>query len=168
MAGNAPVISDVRLAIDLYLEQAYGPAPQPRAVADAVGRLRAVDETEVLRQPCWERDRAEPCWRYSLRLGNRFYPHMKMLLERRPDGLGYVFRVDTHDHHVARPLDGIEAHAFDDVLRADAEIADAIQAAWEQRGLPTVKTFLTQHFDAHAVLQARPHPEFQGAPLGPP
>lgn len=145
MAGNAPVISDVRLAIELFLRHAYAGARPPRAVAEVVEQLRIGNDLEFLSRPCWERDPSEPCSRYSLRLGNRAYPHMKMMLQRRPDGLGYVFRVDTHDHHVARAGLGREAQAFDGVLRADAKIADAIESAWEAAGLPTAKVFTTEH-----------------------
>src|SRR5947207_2768996 len=100
MAGNAPNISQLRTAIDIYLEHAYGDVEPPCAVKAIVRQLRQADDTEILALPAWERDRAQPCCRYCLRLGNRFYPHMKLVLERRPDGLGYVFRVDGHDQHV--------------------------------------------------------------------
>src|SRR5712671_3773297 len=100
MAGNAPNISEVRAAIDLYLEHAFGGAEPPHAVAAIVRELRQADEADFLALPAWERDCAQPSCRYSLRLGNRFYPHMKLVLERRPDGLGYVLRVDGHDQHV--------------------------------------------------------------------
>src|SRR5436305_7331467 len=71
MAGNAPIISDVRSAIDIYLEHAYGAGDPPGAVKAAVRQLRQADDAEMLALPVWERDRAQPCCRYCLRLGNR-------------------------------------------------------------------------------------------------
>jgi hypothetical protein len=142
MAGNAPNISEVRAAIDLYLHHAFGDAELPHAVAAVVQQLRDVDDPTFLALPAWERDGAQPSCRYCLRLGNRFYPHMKLVLERRPDGLGYVLRVDGHDQHVLATPVGAACEAFHEVVRHDAEIARAIEAAWEQHGLTTLRGFI--------------------------
>ena len=154
MAGNAPIISDVRSAIDIYLEHAYGAGDPPGAVKAAVRQLRQADDAEMLALPVWERDRAQPCCRYCLRLGNRFYPHMKLVLERRPDGLGYVFRVDGHDQHVMARSTGNDCEAFQEVIRHDAEIAAAIEAAWEQHGLTTTRGFVDSHAARMAHISA--------------
>ncbi|HSV14027.1 MAG TPA: hypothetical protein VLI90_07190 [Tepidisphaeraceae bacterium] len=146
MAGNAPNISEVRAAIDLYLGHAFaGDADLPHAVAAIVQQIRDADDAEVLSLPMWERDGAQPACRYCLRLGNRYYPHMKLVLERRPDGLGYVLRVDGHDQHVLATPVGAACEAFYEVVRHDAEIARDIEAAWEQHGLNTLRGFIASH-----------------------
>lgn len=80
--------------------------------------------------------------RYGLRLGNLSYPHMKLMVERSPDGHGYLLRADTHDAHIQPRPGSREQAAFAGLMRENRAVADAIEARWEQAGLPTFKKFL--------------------------
>mgnify|MGYP000446834360 CR=1 FL=1 len=50
--------------------------------------------------------------RYALRLGNLSYPHMKLIIDRSPDGKGYLLRADTHDAHIQPKAGSREQAAF--------------------------------------------------------
>jgi hypothetical protein len=93
----------------------------------------------------FEREAASPSpGKYSLRLGNRHYPHMKLVVERAPDGRGYLMRADTHDAHV-RPAPGSRDYAvFIQLMELNRQVADQIEAAWEGQGIPTFKSFLRE------------------------
>jgi hypothetical protein len=80
--------------------------------------------------------------RYALRLGNRLYPHMKLMIDRSPDGQGYLLRADTHDAHIQPRPGSREMGAFAELMKMNRTIADAIEARWEQLSLPTFKKFL--------------------------
>jgi hypothetical protein len=146
MVGNVPAGDDICRAVDLYLNHAYADAPLPRRVAGVLSQLRQpadADAPHPLELPIWEHDANHPPVRYSLRLGNRVYPHMKLSLERRPDGLGYVFRVDGHDEVVRQSPAGRRCEEFREIVEADTAIAAAIEDAWDKAGLATIKSFLS-------------------------
>jgi hypothetical protein len=163
MSDNLPDRLKVLRAVELYLEHAYdSDVPPPRRVQGISDELRQAGEPEFFDLSIWECDCAHPPLHRCLRLGNRVYPHMKLTLERRPDGLGYVYRVDGHDQHVRQSLcsgggNSIDAlREFDHIIEEDAAIAAAIESAWERAGLPTLKRFLAAHLDesfAHAKGQ---------------
>lgn len=154
MDWQKPAPSALWRAIDIYLQHAYqGPASEagfpaatPLAVQARLQALRSADERELYDSSVLERD-ASPAGpasprRYSLRLGNRSYPHMKLVIDRAPDGRGYLLRADTHDNHV-RPKPGSrDEKPFLDLMEKNRLYAEAIETAWEQEGLPTFKKFL--------------------------
>src|SRR3954471_11231454 len=126
MSWQRPSPRIVWRAIDTYLEIAYaqqaepGTAPAPAAQAEPTpsavrARLETLKSTPVesfYDSPVFERleltrgpgdpppQRDALPQRYALRLGNRSYPHMKFIIERSPDALGYLLRADTHDAHI--------------------------------------------------------------------
>ena len=80
----------------------------------------------------------------SLRLGNPWYPHMKLTIERAPDGKTSLFRADTHDRHIHVGPESPEYAAFCQMMEKNQSLASRIEAAWESGGLPTFKSFLRQ------------------------
>lgn len=143
-------------AIDLYLAHAYsGPLPSPvRAKLDTLRSLSAEDFYE---SPIFERDAPQPPKspnKLSLRLGNKFYPHMKLTIERSPDKHGFLFRADTHDEHCC-PAPGTRDHAaFRKLMEVNQQVAQMIEAEWAKEGLPTFKTYLRDDL-ARRVKEAR-------------
>jgi hypothetical protein len=149
-------------AIETYLRLAYpppgggasgsapGPAPAapspPAAVRSRLETLRSTPEEAFYDCPVFERtgaDSGDPYpSRYSLRLGNRAYPHMKLVIDRAPCGRSYLLRADTHDAHCQPRPGSPEQAAFAQLSRHNRELADAIEAAWEADHLPTFKKFL--------------------------
>jgi hypothetical protein len=167
-------------AISIYLRIAYDgesgggpdgiPSGTPSPVRTRLQVLRSTDERELYGSHIFERDAApapnpNPAMgqghlpshhprRYLLRLGNRNYPHMKMVIDRAPDGQRYLFRADTHDNHV-RPKPGSrDEKPFLELMEKNRQVAEAIETAWEQEGLPTFKKFLRDDLERRKAATA--------------
>jgi hypothetical protein len=121
--------------VEAYLAVAYD-GPPPAAVEERLSKLREANGVRLYECGAFEcaDDR-----RYALRLGNRFYPHMKIVVEASPSG-GALFRADTHDRHF---LDLVgPAHAELQALMARNEtIARAVEDAWEACEVPTTRQY---------------------------
>ncbi len=143
MSWELPTPTHLWLAIELYLSLAYDAAP-PLAVRGRLETLRPAAPGEIFQLPIFERTPPEGPTKYSLRLGNRFYPHMKLVIERSPDGMHALFRADTHDRHVQPAAGSAEAAAFADLARKNQELAQKIETAWDQNHLPTFKQYLRE------------------------
>jgi len=89
-------------AVDAFLNVAYG-GPPPSAVRSRLETLRALDADSFYDSAVFERRGDGLDARIFLRLGNRYYPHMKLAIERAPDGQSFLFRADSHDRHVCPP-----------------------------------------------------------------
>jgi hypothetical protein len=133
--------SQVRQAIEIYLAHAYS-GPLPSAVRGKLETLHSLPEEELYDSPLFERDVAVHPSKLSLRLGNKLYPHMKLTIERTPDGQSHLFRADTHDRHIA-PQPGSRDYApFMQLMDQNHRMAQAIETAWAEANLPTFKTYL--------------------------
>jgi hypothetical protein len=147
--SQRPDTAQVWEAIETYLSVAYG-KDLPAAVRARLDQLRATGTDPLLKCPAVEREPkelpagAEALCRFSLRLGNRVYPHMKLVVDCRASSGGWFLRADTHDAHCRPPAGSREAAAYQQLVVTNREIATAIEHAWEQRGLPTFKSFLKQ------------------------
>lgn len=138
-----PNPEEVLRAVDIYVKVAYGPDPLPLTVQSQLAVLRSW-KGPFFRSPVIASDGGSPPRRYSLRLGNRQYPHMKLAIERSPDGQGYLFRPDTHDSHCCPPADHPEHGAYREMMAYNLALATKIEAALAAEGLATFKTFLQQ------------------------
>ena len=123
---------------------AYEDGALPSAVRGRVETLRCLPEDDFYDNPIFEHDDRRPPTQYAVRLGNRCYPHMKLSLDRAPDGRGYVLRANTHDQHCCPYPRSREYNAFVQLMANNHRIALAIETAWESAGLPTFKTYLRQ------------------------
>ena len=164
MTWQKPSPRVVWKAIGVYLAVAYDGAPAdppgvpagtPSAVRARLETLRSTPDPAFYDCPVLERGPAaagavpaagreaeDGPSRYALRLGNRAYPHMKLVIERSPDGRGYLLRADTHDTHITPKPGSREYAAFQELAAANRTAADGIEAAWEAQGLPTFKKYL--------------------------
>lgn len=156
MGWRKPEPAVVWRAIDAFLQVAYDgppgpgnmPANTPSAVRARLESLRMAPEEDFYASPVFETNAAERPTKFSLRLGNRFYPHMKVVLERAPDGHACLIRADTHDAH-CRPAPGSRDYAaFTALMERNREIAERAEAAWEASGLMTFKAFLRRDLAA--------------------
>ena len=158
-SATTPEPADVMRAVDTYLRFAYDVPPATTAPAAAepipVSPLLPVtvrSQLAVLRNwkgdfyhsPAVASDRQEPPRRYTLRLGNRNYPHMKLAIELSPDGKRFLFRVDTHDGHCLPPPAAPEYGPFLLLMEENQKMAQAIESAWAGENLPTFKTYLRE------------------------
>jgi len=140
---NLPSFEVVDRAIDIYLSCAYDSAP-PKAVNDRVKQFRAAGD-QWPSCAAFERDSANTPTRLALRLGNRVYPHMKLVIEDCATSLSFLFRADTHDRHITVPPGQTgEYSAFVKLMKQNQELASAIEAGWESGDVPTFKAYLKQ------------------------
>ncbi len=181
MDWHKPASTALWRAIETYLLHAYDgppgaggvPAGTPSAVRAKLQVLRATGEADLFESNVFEREAAANGHaaaahapgghrprRYSLRLGNRSYPHMKLVVDRAPDGRGYLLRADTHDGHV-RPKPGSrDEKPFLELMEKNRLCAEAIEGAWEREGLPTFKRFLRDDLERRkAAMAASPPPQ---------
>ena len=133
--------ADVWKAIETYLALAYL-HPPPAQVRAKLDSLRLLTDEHFYAHAAFERDQPITPTRLSLRLGNSFYPHMKLTIERAPDQQGYLFRADTHDRHCCPAVGSREYEAFCELMDKNQKMAQAIETAWAEQHLPTFKTFL--------------------------
>lgn len=136
-----PAADDVWRAIDIYVACAYHGQPPPSAVRARLDSLRAARE-DFYDISAFEQDAHRPPQKLLLRLGNRFYPHMKLVIERSPDEVHSLFRADTHDRHVRPAANSKEHELFAKLMEDNQRLAEQIEAAWEEAKLPTFKQYL--------------------------
>ncbi len=92
-------------------------------------------------------DRFEVCkgaqgTQYFLRLGNHFYPNMKLgIVACAGDEEEFVFVADTHDRHFEIDDDQPGALRFREVQRKNEDLKEEIEAQWQMEGIPTFGSF---------------------------
>ena len=146
MAWETPNPAQVWRAIEIYLSHAYE-RPPTIAVRQRLDLLRATPEETFFACNAFEATPKEEPTRLDLRLGNRFYPHMKMVIERAPDGRRCLFRADTHDRHIQPAPGSREYDAFRQLMEQNQSVAGQIEAAWESQGVPTFKSYLREDLE---------------------
>jgi hypothetical protein len=135
-----PDAAIVQQAIDIYLSKAYPEGP-PMTVRSMVATLRSY-AGDFFKAPTFVKDDPNSPRKYTLRLGNRHYPHMKLVYELGPDGRTYLFRADSHDAHCCPPVGTPEHDAFRALMTSNQEVVTAVENAWAEANVPTFKTFL--------------------------
>ena len=141
--GGRPV-DILRRAVEIYLALAYPTSPPP----DVVRRLdwpEGVDAPTLLSQAPFER--AGQSGRrgasiYSLRLGNRCYPHMKVQVQPWPNAAGFLLSVNTHDQVLRIEPEAADPPAFRALQAENQRLKEAIEQAWDAEGLPTFLRYL--------------------------
>jgi hypothetical protein len=155
VSWNKPPAAEFWNAIQIYLRIAYGEAKISGAVQKRIETLRASDNNEIFQSPVFERDDPNAPKRLSLRLGNPSYPHMKLVVEAKPSGKGYLYRVDTHDRHCRPAPESREYRLFCALTENNLRVAESIESAWAHEHLPTFKEFLREDL---AARTAHHHP----------
>lgn len=131
-------------AIAIYLVHAYpdGPIPERKRPFAALERDTPLEsiwslagvERLAAQDPNAERG-------YALRIGNAWYPHMKLLVQPYATTPGYCFAVDTHDQ-ITLPPSAPDQEGLRVLQANNQRVADAIHAHWEREGLPTQRGLL--------------------------
>ena len=140
MPAPLPEPDRVWLAINTYLGLAYDGLP-PLGVRSMLALMRSWVGPFYKNRPLVP-DPHDPPTRYTLRLGNRYYPHMKLSIELSPDDSMWFFRVDSHDKHACPPPNVPEYQAFCELMANNQELVSKIESAWAEHGLATFKTYL--------------------------
>ncbi len=79
---------------------------------------------------------------------------MKLIIDRSPDGKGYLLRADTHDAHIQPRPGSREQSAFADLMAMNRAVADAIESKWAEATLPTFKQFLREDLERRKAEKA--------------
>lgn len=147
-------------AVDAYLALAYGPGggarsrPDLELPPDAPGeRVLALFQKEVV-----SASGKGACVRYWMRLGNRNYPYMKLLLLEHIVPGEFYFAVDTHDEMEIRP-DFPDYEAWLQTQRFNRDLKRRIEARFAEIGLPTassLRDLCVQRSDAVERPKASP------------
>ncbi len=124
-------------AIGIYQDIAYGKSDRRRG-PDLQGV--AGNEPEAL-LALFQKEQFEPipgypCVRYSLRLGNRNYPFMKLVLQEHLVAGEFFFAVNTHDQMDIKP-DYPDYEAWVAVRRFNRGLKRQIEEAFAEHGLDT-------------------------------
>ncbi len=139
MRLNEITIPMVQQAIDLYLENAYPgdpPAhPQNLRYTDAGSAADLIDQFDD--ESHYTEN--ELSHRYILRLGNRSYPHMKLVLEEYLVREEFFFTVDSHDGMVKLKSTSPDYDAWQQLRIHNAEVKATIETAWQAANLPTYR-----------------------------
>ena len=127
----------LNVAITIYWERAYAQGsdrakPQfslaTSAQPEEVLTLFRREEVEVMN--------GRPCIRYTMRLGNRNYPFMKLLLQEHILEGEYFFAVDTHDEMEIKP-EYPDYEAWNAVRQFNDKLKREIEAGFTAAGLET-------------------------------
>jgi hypothetical protein len=145
MPAPTPDPEQVMQAIDVYLRNAYGAEP-PVTVRSQLAVLKTWGGP-FFRAPVFVADEQPGGTRYSMRLGNRHYPHMKLRIEPSPDASRYLFRCDSHDRHVCPPETSAEHGAFRALMEKNQDVVESVEGAWASEGVPTFKTYLREDLE---------------------
>ncbi|MGC6487329.1 MAG: response regulator [Planctomycetota bacterium] len=124
----------VERAVTIYQDLAYGTvAPKRKAATGADGGdgpLGRFHREQVERVP------GHACQRFSMRLGNRNYPFMKLLLQEHLVAGEFFFAVDTHDQMEIGP-EFPDFEQWQAVQRFNGDLKRRIEESFAQAGLDT-------------------------------
>ncbi|MDA0839256.1 MAG: response regulator [Planctomycetota bacterium] len=157
MSGDAP--GQFRRAVEIYLNQAYGEVELPQRVRK---RLEFIPKTELIQEilaaDSFEVDkpdesRCEPCFR--LRLGNRRYPHMKLVVQRISEQR-FVYSVDTHDQHFDVPANSEEEDGLKKLRDFNGELKQRIEHCWRDHQITTFSGLLSSEMESKERAEGLP------------
>ncbi|MCC6673349.1 MAG: response regulator [Planctomycetes bacterium] len=130
-------IATVSKAVSLYMGLAYGGGGRPGRVPDLSLPADATWEQVLgLFQKESSEAQGQRCVRYSLRLGNRNYPFMKLALQDHLLPGEFYFCVDTHDEMDIKP-DFPDYEAWMAVRRFNQGLKRQIEEEFARAGLPS-------------------------------
>jgi len=128
----------VQKAIGCYLSIAYGSQARGRRGPDLTTIEGKAAEAclSVFQKEQVEPIPGHPCVRYSLRLGNRNYPFMKLVLQEHLLAGEFYFAVDTHDQMDIKP-DYPDYEAWMAVRRFNRDLKRQIEDEFGRQGIDT-------------------------------
>lgn len=142
-------------AIRLFVQLAYGDAALPERPQRylAVGETGPVTLDRLLALPGVERLPPTTPGRpggYSLRVGNAWFPHMKITVQSVDVAGTYVIGVDTHDT-LRLPAGHPEEAGVKALQTRNLELARKVHKEWDAAGLPTQLGLLRNQLAAFAA-----------------
>lgn len=142
-------VDDLRLAVALYMRTAYATTEPPETIKRRLDWFESPLIEDILAHSPFERtpvrdDRPEG---RALRLGNCYYPHMKLVITPWDWRRGKLLSVDSHDQLRISADDPEEKAALELLQARNARIKDEIESAWDEAGLPTHANFLREYLE---------------------
>ncbi|MBY0588546.1 hypothetical protein K2X85_15330 [bacterium] len=134
-------------AVHLYLSSAYTEVDIPASKRHFASLTEADSLDLWLSQKGVEKPRdRSPAMSimYAIRLGNAWYPHMKILLAVMDPTGEPLFSIDTHDRLEVPPGSPDEA-GVKELQSKNRDLARAIEQAWEAAGIPTQAGLLKRY-----------------------
>ena len=125
----------VELAVSIYQDLAYG-SGRPRRQVEPPHEGSGEQVLATFQKEQIEPVPGHSCCRYSMRLGNRNYPFMKLLLQEHLVAGEFYFAVDTHDQMEIGP-EFPDYEQWMAVRRFNRELKRRIEEGFEQAGLDT-------------------------------
>lgn len=135
-------------AIWLYLDGAYFRTSVPAKVIektcfptsaplDEILNSKKIVESHII-------DPEQNIEKYYIRLGNDFYPHMKLCVCKLPHNGSYICAVDTHDQHVLDilPRDSDQWQEFNLIHQKNMSLKKRIEKRWRREKVPTEQGYL--------------------------
>ena len=140
-----PRAEALRDAIDMYLSRAY-----PDGADEQISRRFTVPDDcdlagwliEAVGEPEPADADIDSVRSIALRLGNAFYPNMKLRLTRPPGNDIFLLMVDSHDVMLAAPPGSPDYEALEELKASNAAIVGDITHTWDAAGLPTERNYL--------------------------
>lgn len=153
MRLSALTAAMVEKAVGIYQDLAYGSGRaqkhiEPPKEGLAEGVLAMFHKEHVESVP------GHGCCRYSMRLGNRNYPFMKLLLQEHLVAGEFFFAVDTHDQMEIGP-EFPDYEQWMAVRRFNRELKRRIEEGFEQAGLDTAAV-VRRHLVASCGVDGAP------------
>jgi hypothetical protein len=132
-------------AIEMYLARAYPNGP----AAGIAEKFSVPDDAELADWLMESVGEPEPAGAditsvrsIALRLGNAFYPNMKLRLTRPPGNNPFLLMADSHDVMLVVPESSPDYAAVEELKSANAALVSDITNAWDSAGLPTERNYL--------------------------
>ncbi|MGC8560883.1 MAG: hypothetical protein ACP5O1_09415 [Phycisphaerae bacterium] len=137
-----PQVGMLQRAVSIFLEVAYEGTSIPSEVLKRIAPINGLPPEAPAQRDWFEYSKTDgPNPSLKLRLGQRHYPHMKILLQPSPELDEYLFFADSHDRHLFTAVQS-EAAALAAVRESNAQITREIEKRWELAGIPTFQSYL--------------------------
>ncbi len=160
----------LKKALWLYCDAAYFKKSVPTRVIDkslfsSDDKLETVLASRKIVEQYLE-DEESGVIKYWIRMGNDFYPHMKICITKMPvesqdGGVLYVIAVDTHDRHVLNNLTPgtSEWQAILELNEKNLKLKQTIEKRWRREGVPTERDLLEGQLNIVPKKENYPHRE---------
>ena len=156
----------LKTAVDTYLQIAYSSSEIPEAVQRRLVWSEGPGTENSLTKPPFERAGKMPGRQtpiYALRLGNHRYPHMKLQIQPWENEAGFMLSVNTHDQVAGLDVGATDAQAFRELQAENQRLKEAIEQAWDDRGLPTFLRHLREYIESQSRKVVNPVSQSPGA-----
>ena len=162
-------LDDLWQAIHLYMNLAYPEGKWPEPVARRLNFAKAGSLLQILNQRPFEKSPNMAPGNgpiFSLRLGNHFYPCMKLQIQPWPNPSKYLLSVNAHDQISSLEPCGADSEAFRALQCRNQKLKEAIEHAWAEAGLPTFVRFLRNYLAASPCMPEPDAARGPGTPSG--